>query len=126
MPKTKNGEARNVPLTHRAADVVRQALENTAKVVDTDLIFYGEPGKDGKRRPYVWEKIWNTLVKREELIDLHFHDLRHEAVSRFVEAGLSDQKVSAISGHKSMQMLKRYTHLRGEDLVEELDRTISK
>jgi site-specific recombinase XerD len=47
--------------------------------------------------------------------------LRHEAVSRLVEAGLSDQKVFAISGHKSMQMLKRYTHLRAEDMVYELD-----
>lgn len=53
--------------------------------------------------------------------DLHFHDLRHEAVSRLVEAGFSDQEVSAISGHKSMQMLKRYTHLRAEDLVDRLD-----
>jgi len=49
--------------------------------------------------------------------NLRFHDLRHEATSRFVEAGLSDQQVSSITGHKSMQMLKRYTHLRNEDLV---------
>lgn len=39
-----------------------------------------------------------------------------------MEAGLSDQEVSAISGHKSMQMLKRYTHLRAEDPVQKLDR----
>jgi len=38
-----------------------------------------------------------------------------------VEGGLSDQEVSSISGHKSMQMLKRYTHLRSEDLVARLD-----
>jgi integrase len=55
-------------------------------------------------------------------VDFHFHDLRHEAVSRLVEAGFSDQEVSAISGHKSMQMLKRYTHLRAEDLVAKLDK----
>lgn len=48
-------------------------------------------------------------------------DLRHEAVSRLVEGGLSDQQVAAVSGHKSMQMLRRYTHLRAEDLVDELD-----
>ncbi|MDP5561339.1 site-specific integrase, partial [Pseudomonas aeruginosa] len=48
--------------------------------------------------------------------------VEHEAVSRLVEGGLSDQEVSAISGHKSMQMLKRYTHLRAEDLVYKLDR----
>jgi integrase len=68
--------------------------------------------------------VWNRLKKRIKLADLHFHDLRHEAVSRFVEMGLSDQEVSAISGHKSMQMLKRYTHLRAEDLVERLDRSL--
>lgn len=56
--------------------------------------------------------------------DLRFHDLRHEAVIRLVESGLSDQHVAAIGGHKSMQMLRRYTHLRAEDLVKELD-TIS-
>lgn len=55
------------------------------------------------------------------MTDFKFHDLRYEAVSRLVEAGLSDQEVSAISGHKSMQMLKRYTHLRAEDLVSKLD-----
>ncbi|MDF4719804.1 tyrosine-type recombinase/integrase [Vibrio parahaemolyticus] len=53
--------------------------------------------------------------------DFKCHDLRHESVNRLVEDGLSDQQVAAISGHKSMQMLRRYTHLRAEDLVEELD-----
>jgi hypothetical protein len=40
-------------------------------------------------------------------------------------SGLSDQEVSAISGHKSMQVLKRYTHLRVEDLVAKMDRAAS-
>lgn len=89
---------------------------------DCDLVFFGEPGKDKKtRRPYAFNKIFGKIKTDLGLVDLHFHDLRHEAVSRLVEAGLSDQKVSAISGHKSMQMLKRYTHLRAEDMVDELD-----
>jgi integrase len=78
---------------------------------------YGEPGKDGKPRPYAFTKIWGQLKKKLDPPDFRSHDLRHEAVSRLVEGGLSDQEVSAISGHKSMQMLKRYTHLRAEDLV---------
>ena len=52
-----------------------------------------------------------------EIEDFRFHDLRHEATSRLVEAGFSDQQVASITGHSSMQMLKRYTHLRSEDLV---------
>ena len=88
---------------------------------NADLIFFGEPGKDGKRRPYNFNKVWLDIKRSVGCADFRFHDLRHEAVSRFVEAGLSDQEVSAISGHKSMQMLKRYTHLRAEDLVGRLD-----
>jgi len=61
-------------------------------------------------------------IKRDQgLSDVRFHDLRREAVSRFVEAAFSDQEISAISGHKSMQMLKRYTHWRAEDLVTRMD-----
>lgn len=48
-------------------------------------------------------------------------DRHHESVSRLVEGELSDQQVAVISGNKSMQMLRRCTYLRAEDLVEELD-----
>lgn len=46
--------------------------------------------------------------------------LRHEAVSRLFEKGLDIMEVSTISGHKTLTMLKRYTHLRAEDLVSRL------
>jgi integrase len=123
LTQTKNGTSRTVPLTRAATEVFAAALANPLRPKETDLVF-GEPGRTGKRSPYRFEKVWNGLKKRINLADLHFHDLRHEAVSRFVEMGLSDQEVSAISGHKSMQMLKRYTHLRAEDLVERLDRSM--
>ncbi len=50
--------------------------------------------------------------------DMNFHDLRHEATSRFFEKGLNPMQVAAITGHKTLQMLKRYTHLKAEDLAE--------
>lgn len=122
LKDTKNGSARLVPLTRVAVEILRSALDNPIRPIDVDLLFFGEPGRDGKRKPYVFQKLWASIVQTVGLADLHFHDLRHEAVSRLVEAGLSDQEVASISGHKSMQMLKRYTHLRAEDLVEKLDR----
>ncbi len=73
------------------------------------------------RRPYEFKAEWHRKLKAAKITGLRFHDLRHEAVSRLVEAGLGDQEVAAISGHKSMQMLRRYTHLRAEDLVSRLD-----
>lgn len=69
----------------------------------------------------MFNKVWLNIKRQNGFANLHFHDLRHEAVSRFVESGLSDQEVSAISGHKSMQMLKRYTHLRAEVLGTRMD-----
>lgn len=50
--------------------------------------------------------------------DLRWHDLRHEAASRLTERGLHPFEIQAITGHKSMQMLKRYTHIRAEDLLK--------
>ena len=47
-----------------------------------------------------------------------FCDLRHEATSRFFEKGMNPMHVAAITGHKTLQMLKRYTHLKPEDLAE--------
>ncbi|MDH3639273.1 MAG: tyrosine-type recombinase/integrase, partial [Gammaproteobacteria bacterium] len=85
------------------------------------LVFFGEPGRDGQRRPYEFRPAWHRTLASAGIEGLRFHDLRHEAVSRLVEAGLGDQEVAAISGHKSMQMLRRYTHLRAEDLVRRLD-----
>lgn len=119
---TKNDSARTVPLNRFATEVITSAMSNPIRPIDCDLLFFGEPGRDKKRRPYAFTKVWATLKTKLRMRDLRFHDLRHEAVSRLVEAGLSDQEVAAISGHKSMQMLKRYTHLRAEDLVERLDR----
>jgi integrase len=121
LSETKNGSARTVPLTRDATDVFRLALNNPVRPLDTDLIFWGEPGRDGKRRAYEFRPAWHRTLKEAGIQGFRFRDLRHEAVSRLVEAGLGDQEVAAISGHKSMQMLKRYTHLRAEDLVERLD-----
>ncbi len=121
LTETKNGSARTVPLTNAATTILRDALKNPVRPIDTDLVFFGEPGRDKVRRPYYFRVQWHRAIRSLGIHDLRFHDLRHEAISRLVEAGLGDQEVAAISGHKSMQMLRRYTHLRAQDLVERMD-----
>ena len=64
--------------------------------------------------------LWNRACKRAGITDLHFHDLRHEATSRFFEKGLNVMEVATITGHKDLRMLQRYTHLRVEDLAKKL------
>ena len=121
LSETKNGSSRTVPLTKRALTVMRAAVKNPVRPDETNLVFFGEPGRDGQRRGYDFKPAWFAAVRAAGLKNFRFHDLRHEAVSRLVEGGLSDQETATISGHKSMQMLRRYTHLRAEDLVKRLD-----
>lgn len=121
LTHTKNGSSRTVPLSPEAKKVFKEALENPVRPIDCELIFFGEPGRDKKTRsPYAFNKIFGKIKSDLGFADLHFHDLRHEAISRLVQAGFSDMKVASISGHKSMQMLKRYDHQRAADLVDDL------
>nr|WP_290125666.1 site-specific integrase [Janthinobacterium lividum] len=57
---------------------------------------------------------------RGNIKGVRFQDLRHEATSRLFEKGLNVMEVAAITGHKTLDMLKRYTHLRAEDLAKNL------
>ena len=57
-------------------------------------------------------------VHEQELVC--WHDLLHEATSRLFEKGLNIMEVASITGHQDLKMLKRYTHLRAEDLVKRL------
>ncbi|MDC0092851.1 tyrosine-type recombinase/integrase [Alphaproteobacteria bacterium] len=55
-------------------------------------------------------RVKNRLIKIYGLNNLHFHDLRHEAISRFIERGLTIPGAASISGHKTQSMLFRYAH----------------
>ncbi|MHB8392370.1 MAG: site-specific integrase, partial [Acidobacteriaceae bacterium] len=125
VPETKTGTPRRVPLSTAALavladlprridgrvwsmrpDSISQAFE---RVVGAARAAYEQESKKARRKPD--EKL---------LKDLRFHDLRHEATSRLFERGLNPMEVAAITGHQTLQMLQRYTHLRAEDLVKRL------
>lgn len=110
LPDTKTGDARRVPLSTAAITVISSLPRHF---------------KDGRvfwtwKRTDSLENAWRRAVKAAGITDFRFHDLRHEAVSRLVERGLNVMEVSAISGHKTLQMLRRYTHLKAEELVKKL------
>ncbi|MDP9646162.1 site-specific integrase [Paraburkholderia caledonica] len=107
LPITKNGRSRVVPLSTRAIQIIRSLPD------DTERVFEGFS-------TYSVKHAFVRLVARVKLHDLHFHDLRHEAISRLVERGLNVMEVASVSGHQTMQMLKRYTHLRAEDVALKL------
>ncbi|WP_258002300.1 tyrosine-type recombinase/integrase [Burkholderia sp. WAC0059] len=69
--------------------------------------------------------VWKRTLKiastdNPAVASLRWHDLRHEVTSRLFEKGLHPMGVASITGHRSMQMLKRYTHLNPESLIPKL------
>ena len=109
LPDTKNGDSRDVPLSPQAMELLRE-LPRNIREDQVVLPLHFEALKSS----------WRRACCRAGIIDLRFHDLRHEATSRFFEKGLNVMEVAAITGHKDLRMLQRYTHLRAEDLALKL------
>ena len=108
LPLNKNGSSREVPLSTKAAQVLTAQRQRN----DKPSLFPVSPNG--------FRLAWERLRSRAGLSDLRFHDLRHEAISRFFELSLNIPEVAVISGHNDPRMLFRYTHLRAEDLVSRL------
>jgi integrase len=58
---------------------------------------------------------------RADIEDLRFHDLRHEAISRLFELGLDSMVVAVFSGHRDINMLRRYTHVNANKVLQMLE-----
>jgi site-specific recombinase XerD len=66
------------------------------------------------------KRSYMRAIRRAGIKDLRFHDLRHEATTRMFEKGLNLMEVASITGHMDLRMLRRYTHLKAEDLARKL------
>ena len=109
---SKNGDKRSVPLTGLAHKVLQEASK--IRRLDTDLIFARTDGL----APVELKKHWEAAVEKANLVDFHFHDLRHTAATYLLESGVTLPVLSAILGHRSIQMVKRYAHLADNHAVE--------
>ena len=111
LPDTKNGQARTVPLSTRAVAALQ--------ILPRGRLF---SAKAGSIRSAFLIAVQKAKAGSHEGMfeNLRFHDLRHEAVTRLFEKGLNPIEVGMVSGHKTLSMLLRYTHLRPEELVAKL------
>lgn len=107
LQDTKNGSRRLVPLSLRA----RALIESLPARID---------GKVFSLAPHSVSVYFLRACNQAGVENLHFHDLRHEGTSRLFEKGLSIMEVASITGHKTMSMLKRYTHLCPDALADKL------
>ncbi len=128
LPDTKNGDSRTIPLSTTAISTLL-TLQQTRNAASSGRVFDISPhavtvsfrrAVRRARAAYIAEQAARGTSDAGLFCNLRFHDLRHEAVSRLFEKGLNTIEVGTISGHKTIQTLNRYTHLRAADLVEKL------
>jgi integrase len=121
LEKTKNGSKRQVPMS----SVAKALLEDRLKAVQGDMLFPWV-GKDASAKTLrdtsdYLSKLYIGVFEQAGCVDLKYHDLRHEAVSRLFErTTLTETAIMRISGHRSQRMLMRYSNLRGTDLAGSL------
>lgn len=107
LPLTKNGQSRYVPLSSRAIETLQAMFRSP-----DDRVF--------PITVAAMEANFLKAVRRAKLDNLHFHDLRHTATSRMASKLPNVIELAAVTGHTSLQMLKRYYHPRAEDLARKL------
>ena len=109
LPLTKNGDSRYVPLSNKAISILRS--------LPRDI--------DGRIFPLNKQTVsilFLRSARRARVENIHFHDLRHMAITRLASIFSNPIELATISGHKSLSMLKRYTHLKAEDLAIKINK----
>ena len=104
LHETKNNERRALPITGLAASILRETKR--VRRVDTDLVF---PSRTGK--PKFPQRAWNEALSAAQITDFRFHDLRHSAASYLAMNGATLMEIADVLGHKTLAMVKRYSHL---------------
>ena len=105
LHETKNGERRALALTGHALELMKAHAK--IRHVNCDLVF---PGKN-RKAPVDVRTPWENALKRAEITDFKWHDLRHSCASYLAMNGASLAEIAEILGHKTLQMVKRYAHL---------------
>src|SRR5690606_7341706 len=102
--ESKNGYSRTIPLSPAATAILEDVLAKMGEHARA------KNGRLFPITPLALRLSWDRLTKRANIEDLHFHDLRHEAISRLFELGLTVPEVASVSGHRDVRMLLRYAH----------------
>jgi len=106
IPVTKAGVPRAIPLSQAAMTLLRRQERSGESV-------WGFSATVASQR-------FSKACRAAGVKNLRLHDLRHEGISRFFELGLNQIEVASISGHKTLSMLQRYTHINPAFLVARL------
>jgi len=108
IPETKNGTARTLPLAKLLIEELKKLFLSRDK---------SKPHVFASKSPFGMLDIknsWQGALKRADINDLRFHDLRHHFSTAMAKKGASTVELKVALGHKTLQMVERYTHLQAE------------
>ena len=114
--RTKNSERRAVPIAGRCLELL--TVRSKIRRLDTDLVF------PVSRRAI--EHAFRDAVRTAKIEDFRFHDLRHSAASYLAQSGATTAEIAAVLGHKTLAMVKRYSHLGDLATVGAVTRMVRK
>lgn len=125
LDETKNGDSRDVPLSTNAIRLLSKIparIDGRVFGMQPDSITQAFDRAVKRARALYIQKCEQEGTKQDKawLVDIHFHDLRHEATSRIALKVSNLVELASITGHKDLQMLKRYYHPKAEDLAKKL------
>ena len=106
IQKTKNGKPKTLPLNKIALDVLNRRLK--VKNIKNDFVFFNKNGK--KINKHNLRLSFYRVMKKAEIKDFRWHDLRHTFATRLAQAGVDLYKISKLLGHKDIKMTQRYSH----------------
>jgi integrase len=106
LHETKNGDRRRVPLSGLALALLQE--HGKVRRLDSPLLF---PSHRDPQKPIDLRKPWTIALNQTDIVDFHWHDLRHCNASYLAMNGASLAEIAEVLGHKTLQMVKRYAHL---------------
>ncbi|KEP68893.1 integrase [Thioclava dalianensis] len=115
LPETKNDHARDVPLTTRALEIL-EAVRGNKTEPDQHPFDIDAESRDS---------VFRAAAKRAKIENLHFHDTRHEAITRLAKR-FEILDLARVTGHKNLNELLTYYEASGEELAERLNSSTSK
>ena len=124
LSETKNGSPRYLPII----PAVLEQIQALPRPINNGTFLFEPPKKPGKNsepRNYAigFRKHWDKALEDSEITGFRFHDLRHTAASYLTEAGVPMVTVAEILGHKTMQMVQRYSHVATKHKAEVVTET---
>jgi integrase len=110
--RSKNGEKRTIPLSVRAFELLKVKVKGMNS--SSGFVFASEAGTKFDHRNL--RRAFYEALKRAEIDDFRFHDLRHTFATRLAQAGVDLYKIAKLLGHKDIKMTQRYSHHYPESL----------